>query len=50
MNIKVKSSLYFASLLIAMITYYNIGQADAHENKQLVQNITEQASTPEVIN
>ncbi|WP_175416172.1 hypothetical protein [Aggregatimonas sangjinii] len=31
MSYKVKSSLYFASFVIAALTYYNVGQADSQE-------------------
>lgn len=31
MSYKVKSFLYFASFVLALITYYNVGQADARE-------------------
>ena len=31
MSYKVKSALYFASFIIAAITYYNVGQKDTTE-------------------
>ena len=50
MSIQVKSSLYFATLLIAMITYYNVGQAEQTDNTQMVNNTSAQVSTPEALN
>ncbi len=31
MSYKVKSTLYFASFVIAAVTYYNVGQTNAKE-------------------
>lgn len=50
MNNKLKSSLYFASLVLALITYYNIDNADNIQNNELANNTIEQVSTPEALN
>ena len=49
MSYKIKSSLYFASFVIAALTYYNVGQADAQElaMKKEINTIENQtAATP----
>ena len=50
MNNKLKSSLYFASLVLAIITYYNIDHADNIQNNELANNNIEQVSTQEALN
>lgn len=50
MNHKLKSVLYFASLVIAMITYYNADQADTVQNTELANNTIEHVSAPEALN
>lgn len=50
MSHKTKSALYFASLVLAAITYYGIDTFDTIENNQLVENTIEQVSTDEVLN
>ena len=49
MSYRIKSSLYFASFVIAAITYYNVGQIDAQElaMKKEINNIENQTvATP----
>ena len=49
MSHRIKSSLYFASFVIAAVTYYNVGQIDAQElaMKKEINNIENQtAATP----
>ncbi|GAB5476411.1 MAG: hypothetical protein Mars2KO_45100 [Maribacter sp.] len=50
MSHKVKSSLYFASLLLAVVTYYSTNTTDIIENRQLVENTIEQPSTDDALN
>lgn len=50
MNYKAKSFLYFASLVIAMITYYTIGHVDTFQNTELANNILEHVSSTEALN
>ncbi len=50
MSHKLKSSLYFATLVLALISYYNMDQAKQNEEQKLVENTLEQASVSEVIN
>lgn len=52
MSYKVKSSLYFASFVIAALTYYNVGQADAQElamENEMNQIETQTTATPNSI-
>ncbi len=49
MSYKVKSSLYFASLLLAVITYYNITTKAAIQNTELAENTIEQVSTDKTL-
>ena len=49
MSYKVKSSLYFASFVLAAITYYNVGQTDAKElamEKEINKIENQTAATP----
>ena len=50
MNHKIKSSLYFASLVLALITYYTIDNADSIPNNEMVHNTIEHVATPESLN
>lgn len=50
MSHKVKSSLYFASLVLALMTYYTIDSADQVENTQLVENTIEQPLIEDQLN
>lgn len=50
MSHKIKSSLYFASLLLAVVTYYSINNADTIENTQLVENTIDEISTEDALN
>jgi hypothetical protein len=38
MSYKIKSVLYFASLVLALITYYHIDNVDSFQNKELANN------------
>lgn len=49
MNYKTKSLLYFASLVLAVVTYYNIGHADTVQNIELAENTIESFSTHEAL-
>ncbi|WP_175416173.1 hypothetical protein [Aggregatimonas sangjinii] len=49
MSYKVKSSLYFASFVIAALTYYNVGQTDAQDlamAKEITQVEQQTVATP----
>ena len=50
MNNKIKSSLYFASLVLAIITYYHIDNTYNIQNNELANNTLVQVSTPETLN
>ncbi len=50
MSHKVKSSLYFASLLLALVTYYNINSVDTIQNTELAENTVEQVSAERTLN
>lgn len=50
MSYKVKSALYLASLLIAVVTYYNFGNVDTIQNTELAENIIEQVSADKMLN
>ena len=50
MNHKIKSSLYFASLVLALITYYTIDNADSIPNNEMVNNTIEQVVPAEALN
>ena len=50
MNYKVKSIVYFASLVIAVIMYYNVGNADTIQNTDLANNTIEHVSATEALN
>jgi len=50
MNPKVKSFLYFATWVIAVITYYNMDNADTFKNAELANNTIEHVSTKEALN
>lgn len=47
MSHKTKSSVYFASLVIALITYYNISEVDNAQNTELVENTIENTTAIE---
>ena len=44
MSYKIKSALYFASLVLALITYYHIDNADSIQNNQLEKNLVNTSS------
>lgn len=48
MSYKIKSALYFASLVLALITYYHIDNADSIQNNELENNFLN-TSTAEVL-
>ncbi|WP_171037111.1 hypothetical protein [Maribacter algarum] len=50
MNYKAKSFLYFASLVIAIVSYYNIDNTSDVQNTELAENTIENVSTLETIN
>lgn len=50
MNHKTKSFLYFASLVIAVVTYYNTFNTDTVQNIELAENTIENVSTKEALN
>ena len=50
MSYKVKSTLYFASLLLAVVTYYNFRNVDKIQITELVENTIEQVSTFKTFN
>ncbi|GAB5476409.1 MAG: hypothetical protein Mars2KO_45080 [Maribacter sp.] len=50
MSHKIKSALYFSSLVLAVMTYYSIDTTETIENTQLVENTIEQISTDDVLN
>jgi hypothetical protein len=49
MSHKVKSSLYFASLMLTVLTYYTISTNDTIQNNELAQNTIEQVSTDKTV-
>jgi len=49
MNYKVKSILYFATLVIAALTYYSMDQGETPQQDQLANNTIEYVSTPEAL-
>ncbi len=50
MSHKLKSTLYFATLVLALVSYYNMDQPKQNEEPKLVENTIEQISTSEVLN
>jgi hypothetical protein len=50
MSHKAKSSLYFASLLLAVVTYYNTGNTETIQNTELAENTIEQVSIDKTLN
>ena len=50
MNYKAKSLVYFASLVLAVVTYYNIEHTDTVQNTELAENTIENVSTKEAFN
>lgn len=50
MNHKTKSFLYFANLVLAVVTYYTIEHADTVQNNELANHTIEQVSTQEALN
>lgn len=49
MSHKVKSALYFASLLLAVVTYYNIDTTDTIQNTQLAENTIDTDLTEDLL-
>lgn len=50
MNHKVKSFLYFASLVIAVVLYYNVDTTNTFQNTELANNTIEHVSDQEALN
>lgn len=50
MSHKVKSALYFASLLLAVVTYHSFNTTDALQNTQVVENTMELESDEGALN
>ena len=50
MSYKIKSVLYFASFVMALVIYYQIGNSNSIKNSELANNTTVQISTPETLN
>jgi|GEM_PF-3408604 len=50
MSQKVKSTLYFASLVIALIAYANVNEANTVQNNELAENTIEKVSTYNALN
>jgi hypothetical protein len=50
MNHKIKSLLYFASLVLALITYYTMDNTDSIQNNEMVNNTIVQVSNSEALN
>ncbi len=42
--------MYFATLVIAVVTYYNIDRTDTVKNTELADNTIDLVSTPEALN
>lgn len=49
MSHKIKSSLYFASLVLAIVTYYTVESNDTIENTEMAQNTIEQIVTDKAL-
>lgn len=50
MNHRVKSFLYFASLVIAVVSYYTVENADSVQNTELANNTIVHVSAQEALN
>lgn len=50
MNHKIKSSLYFASLVLALVTYYTIDNSDNIPTNEMANNTIEQVAAAEALN
>ena len=50
MSHKTKSFLYFSSFVLAVVTYYTIGNTNTIENTELAENTIEKVSAAEVLN
>ncbi len=50
MNYKSKSLLYFASLVLALITYYHVESIENNQNHEMAENIEIELSTVKNIN
>lgn len=50
MNDKVKSSLYFATLVIALVMYSNVEGDQSVQTSQLANNTLEHVSLPNALN
>ncbi len=50
MSHKIKSFLYFSSFILAVASYYTIGNTDTIQNTELAENTIEKVSAAEVLN
>lgn len=50
MSYKIKSALYLASFVLAVVTYYNFGNVDTIQNTELAENTIEKVSTDKMLN
>ena len=50
MSHKIKSSLYFASLVLALVTYYSVLNNNTPQNNEMAQNTTVQVTTNKALN
>jgi len=50
MTYKTKSLLYFASLVVAVATYYAIDNTDTLQNTEVANHTLVQVSSPETLN
>ena len=49
MSHKLKSTIYFASLVIAMVTYYNISSNNSIQNTEMAENSIEQVTIDKLL-
>ncbi len=50
MSHKTKSFLYFSSFIVAIVSYYTIGNSNTIQNIELAENTIEKVSTEEGFN
>ena len=50
MSHKTKSFLYFSSFILAVASYYTIGNTDTIQNTELAENTIEKVSAAQVLN
>jgi len=49
MNFKVKSFMYFATLVLAVLAYHNMNNANTVQNTELAENTVENVSIQEAL-